>query len=171
MPAQANYEFQNIFKNKTLNTIALEIRDEVGELLDAMDTISNESDAMDMKLAQDTIAKSQKEPISFIKDLMNRNIEKLDKIKNQVGSDDINYLDLSNGLLFAVIGLIALPIYHLKVRTDPTDFISHINVDEIEKIKTDILELDDILNRLKKMPLNDLSQKQIVQLQQILKTL
>jgi len=128
------------FNDYEINKIAVEIDEEVKEIMSfIMNSSSN---------AQEISSKINNTPVSYAKDILNRNQRKLILIKNKVGSKDQIYLAYSDAVAATVMFVIGFQVNLALMMTSASDFRSNQNHPDIIRIKNNISEFASIISNL-----------------------
>jgi len=94
-------------------------------------------------------------------DSLNRNKERLNKLKLKIRTIDNSFVELSEGVAFAVIGIINFPVNNGKMMTFASDFRKHLNDPDVQKIKKDLSESAWVLTSLKQLEISNDIRSQI----------
>ena len=150
-----------IYSDPETNRIANEIRDDVEELGQSMGAMMGANTDVNKDKAYELIMKLHENPIPLAIDFLNRNKERLNKIKLKIKTSDNSFVELSEGVAFAVIGIINFPVNNGKMMTFASDFRKHLNDPEVQKIKKDLSESAWVLTSLKQLEISNDIRSQI----------
>jgi len=153
-----------IYSDPETNRIANEIRDDVEELGQSMGAMMGAETSADKEKAYEIAMKLHENPIPLAIDFLNRNKERLNTLKQKVSTGDSSFIELCEGVAFAVIGIINFPINNGKMITFASDFRKHLRDPEVQNIKKDLSESAWILTSLKQLELSQEIRSQIANL-------
>lgn len=153
-----------IYSDSESNRIANEIRDDVEELGQSMGAMMGADTNVNKEKAYETIMKLHENPIPFAIDFLNRNKERLNRLKQKINTGDSSFIELNEGVAFAVIGIINFPINNGKMMTFASDFRKHLRDPEVQKIKKDLSESAWVLTSLKQLEISQEIRSQIANL-------
>lgn len=153
-----------IYSDPEADRIANQIRDDVEELGQSMGAMMGADTNVNKDKAYEIIMKLHENPIPFAIDFLNRNKERLNKLKQRVNTNDSSFIELNEGVAFAVIGIINFPINNGKMMTFASDFRKHLKDPEVQKIKKELSESAWVLTSLKQLEISHDIRSQIANL-------
>jgi len=162
---QSNYESSRFYTDNLLNTIALELRNEIGALIEAMDSLMGQPTDINKEEAQQLLKKANENPVLFIKDLVEKNFIKLEQIRSAVSAEEDTYVTLSEGLIMVVVGILSMPINLAFIRAK--EDISNLESSVIAKTAEELSEAKLILESLEQLQIVSGAQGQINNLLEI----
>jgi hypothetical protein len=153
-----------IYSDPESNRIANEIRDDVEELGLSMGAMMDPDSKANKEIAYEILMKLHDNPIPFAIDFLNRNKERLNRLKQNIITSDSSFIELSDDVAFALIGILNFPILNGKMMSFASDFKKHLHDPEIQKIKKNLSESAWVLTSLNQLEISKDVKSQIIDL-------
>jgi hypothetical protein len=162
MNFKTNYKF---YSNYELNTVANEIATELDELEESAAVIMGQSTQVEFTRAQQLTSRMKENPSSFAMGLFRRNLQKLNKIAYQVGSQDDAYIQLGDKLRLLICEMLKSKIFMAYTMTEAPGFKSFLNSPEANEMRAYLGQCHTILDELSQFNTSPYANMEVTSLQ------
>ncbi len=130
-----------IYSDPYLDSLAIQIRDDIDEIGFAFENFTNPTKNPYTHVLEDFI----NSPVGFCKLFMDRNIPRLYLIRSNINSKDATLRELTVGLYTTLYGLLRFHVQNATMITLSNDLQQHLNDPEVVTIKKSLTEIDELL--------------------------